>query len=137
MNLYIIYGHVTHSGDRGWLRTDLFLKDPKIQNRWYSLHPAPNPIDTRPGKVVKYWSNDAPRLNSTFTNIFKPSGLTCSHPSCPVVQDILCKWNKAPHEGTYIGKIRLSWACSTSCSLFPDPVKIGSQCWTSVPLTGS
>ena len=34
MNLYIIDGHVSRSGERGWLRTDQFLKVTKTQNRW-------------------------------------------------------------------------------------------------------
>ena len=57
MNLYIIDGHVSRSGERGWLRTDQSLKVPKTQNRWYGLHPALNPVDIHPGKVVKFWSN--------------------------------------------------------------------------------
>ena len=93
MNLYIIDGHVSHSGERGWLRTDQFLKVPKTQNRWYGLHPAPNPVDTRPGKVVKFWSNDAPHLNSSCSRIAKPSGLTVTPPpSRPIAQDTLRKW---------------------------------------------
>ena len=103
MNLYIIYGHVSHSGERGSLRTDQFLKVPKTQNRWYNLHPAPNPGDTRPGKVVKFWSNDAPHLNSSFSRIAKPSGLTMtSAPLLPVAQDTLRNWDKALREGTYV-----------------------------------
>ena len=103
MNLYIIDGHVSRSGERGWLRTDQFLKVPKIQNRWYSLHPAPNPEDNRPGKVVKFWSNDAPHLNSSFSRIAKSSGMTVTPPpSCPIAQDTLRKWDKALREGTYV-----------------------------------
>ena len=89
MNLYIIDGHVSRSGDRGWLRTDQFLKVPKTQNRWYGLHPAPNPVDIRPGKEVKFWSNDAPHLNSSYSRIAKPSGLTVTPPSRPIAQDTL------------------------------------------------
>ena len=33
MNLYIIDGHVSLLGERGWLRTDQFLKVPETQNR--------------------------------------------------------------------------------------------------------
>ena len=88
MNLYIINGHVSRSGKRGWSRTDQFLKVPKKQNRWYNLHPAPNPVDDHPGKVVKYWSYDTPHLNSSFTRIWKPSGLTVAPPpSCLVAQN--------------------------------------------------
>ena len=101
MNLYIIDGHVSRSGERGWLRTDQFLKVPKTQNRWYNLHPAPKPGDTRAGKVVKVWSSDAPQLNSSFIHIAKPSGLTVT-PSRPVAQDTLRKWDKALREGTYV-----------------------------------
>ena len=89
MNLYIIDGHVSRFGERGWLRTDQFLKVPKTQNRWYSLHPAPNPVDNRAGKVVKFWSNDAPHLNSSYSCIAKPSGLTVTSPSRPIAQDTL------------------------------------------------
>ena len=103
LNLYIIDGHVSRSGERGWLRTDQFLKVPKTQSRWYNLHPAPNPVDSRPGKVVKFWSNDAPHLNSSFSRIAKPSGLTVTPPpSRPIAQDTLRKWDKALREGTYI-----------------------------------
>ena len=103
MNLYIIDGHVLRSGERVWLRTDQFLKVPKTQNRWYSLHPAPNPVDNRPVKVVKFWSDDAPHLNSSFSRIAKPSGLTVTPPpSRPIAQDTLRKWDKALHEGTYV-----------------------------------
>ena len=86
MNLYIIDGHVSCSGERGWLRTDQYLKVPKMQNRWYNLHPGRNPVDNRPGKVVKYWSNYTPHLNSSFSRISKPSGLTITPPR-PVAQD--------------------------------------------------
>ena len=99
MNLYIIDGHVSRSGERGWLRTDQL---PKTQNRWYSLHPAPNPGDNHLGRVVKFWSNDAPHLNSSYSRIAKPSGLTVTPPSRPIVQDTLRKWDKALREGTYI-----------------------------------
>ena len=103
LNLYIIDGHVSRTGERGWLRTDQFLKVPKTQSRWYNLHPAPNPVDSRPGKVVKFWSNDAPHLNSSFSRIAKPSGLTVTPPpSRPIAQDTLRKWDKALREGTYI-----------------------------------
>ena len=101
MNLYIIHEHVSRSGERGWLRTDQFLKVPKTQNRWYNLHPS-NPGHTRPGKVVKFWSNYAPHLNGSFTCIAKPSGLTVTPPSRPVAQDTLRKWDKALREGTYV-----------------------------------
>ena len=103
LNLYIIDGHVSRSGERGWLRTDQFLKVPKTQSRWYNLHPAPNPVDSRPGKVVKFWSSDSPHLNSSFSRIAKPSGLTVTPPpSRPIAQDTLRKWDKALREGTYI-----------------------------------
>ena len=72
----------------------------KKQNRWYNLHPAPNPFDNRPGKVVKYWS---PHINSSFSCIPKPSGLTITPPpSCPVAHYTLRKWDKALREGTYV-----------------------------------
>ena len=67
------------------------------------MHPAPNPGDNRPGKVVKFWSNGAPHLNSYFSRIAKPSGLTVTPPpSRPIAQDTLRKWDKALHEGTYV-----------------------------------
>ena len=93
---------ICHTGERGWLRTDQFLKVSKTQNRWYSLHPAPNPGDNRPGKVVKFWSTDGPHLNSSFSRIAKPSGLTVTPPSRPIAQDTLRKWDKALREGTYV-----------------------------------
>ena len=83
-------------------RADEFLKVPKTQNRWYNLHPAHNPVDSHLGKVVKYWPNGAPHLNSSFSCISKPSGLTITPPSCPVAQDTLRKWDKALCEGTYV-----------------------------------
>ena len=79
------------------------LKVPKMQNRWYNLHPSPNPVDNRPLKVVKYWSNDPPHLNNSFSRISKLSGLTVTPPPLhPVAQDTLCKWDKALCEGTYV-----------------------------------
>ena len=56
------------------------LNEPKIQNWWYSLHPAPTRMGIRPGQVVKYWSNDEPYLYSSFSHISKPSGLTNTPP---------------------------------------------------------
>ena len=103
MNLYIIDGHVSRSGEKGWLHTDQFLKVPKTQNRWYNLHPSPNPGDNCPGKVVKFWSNDAPHLNSSFSRIAKPSVLTVTPPpSHLIAQDTLRKWDKALRKGTYV-----------------------------------
>ena len=53
--------------------------------------------------MVKFWSNDAPHLNSSFSRIAKPSGLTVTPPpSRPIAQDTLCKWDKALREGTYV-----------------------------------
>ena len=107
MNLYIIDGHVSRSGERGWLRTDQFLKVPKTQNRWYSLHPAP-----------KFWSNDAPHLNSSYSRIAKPSGLTVTPPpSRPIAQDTLRKWDKVLREDTSAIRQRDLIDAFPNCSL--------------------
>ena len=67
------------------------------------MHLAPNIGDNRPDRVVKFWSNDAPHLNSSYSRIAKPSGLTViPPPSRPIAQDTLRKWDKASCEGTYI-----------------------------------
>ena len=81
MNLHVIDGLENEFTCYGWssfsswqqgLALDYqFLELSKTQNSWYSLHPSPNPVGTRPGQVMKYWSNDAPHCNSYFSKNLK------------------------------------------------------------------
>ena len=64
--------------------------------------PASNPVDNHPRKVVKYWSNNVPTLNSSFSCTSKPSLLTVTPPLRHVAQDTLRKWDKALCKGTYV-----------------------------------
>ena len=48
------------------------------------------------------WPNDAAKLNSAFEKIAKPSATSPQHPSRPIAQDTLRKWEKAAKETSYI-----------------------------------
>ena len=94
MNLHLLQGHVTRTGDQS-------VKPPKSQIKWYVMHPSPDPLVSHPGKSVNKWSCEISPLNSSFTRISKTlSGVSpCSR---ALLQDILRKWEKSLKEATVI-----------------------------------
>ena len=57
MNLHLLQGHVTRTGDRNWLQFDQFF------------YPSLDPSVFQPGKSVNIWSGEMSPLNSSFTRI--------------------------------------------------------------------
>ena len=94
MNLHLLQGHLTRTGDRNWLQFDQFIKLLKSQIKWYAMHPSPEPPVSRPGKSVSKWSVEVSPLNSSFTRISKTlNGVSpCSR---PLSQEIMRKWEKS------------------------------------------
>ena len=102
LNLVLLEGYPSKSTEPGSLHVDQFLRPPKSQSRWYSIHPAEPKDPTRPGKSVNTWHNDAAKLNSAFPRICKPAVANCHPPSRPISQDTLRKWEKAAKETSYV-----------------------------------
>ena len=102
LNLVLLEGYPSKSTEPGSLHVDQFLRPPKSQSRWYSIHPAEPKDPTRPGKSVNTWHNDAARLNSAFPRICKPAVANTHPPSRPISQDTLRKWEKAAKETSYV-----------------------------------
>ena len=102
LNLVLIEGYPSKSSEPGGLHVDQFLRPPKVQNRWYGIHPAEPKDPTRPGKSVNTWPNDAAKLNSAFPRICKPAAAASHPPGRPIGQDTLRKWEKAAKETSYI-----------------------------------
>ena len=87
LNLVLIEGYPSKSSEPGGLHADQFLRPPKLQSRWYGIHPAEPKDPTRPGKSVNTWPNDAAKLNSAFPRICKPSTSASQPSSSPISQD--------------------------------------------------
>ena len=95
-------GYPSKSTEPGSLHVDQFLRPPKSQSRWYSIHPAEPKDPTRQGKFVNTWHNDAAKLNSAFPRICKPAVANTHPPSRPLSQVTLRKWEKAAKETSYV-----------------------------------
>ena len=102
LNLVLLEGYPSKSTEPGSLHVDQFLRPPKSQSRWYSIHPAEPKDPTRPGKSVNTWHNDAAKLNSAFPRICKPAVANAHPPSRPISQDTLRKWEKVAKETSYV-----------------------------------
>ena len=102
MNLVLLEGYPSKSSEPGGLHMDQFLRPPKSQSRWYSIHPAEPKDPTRPGKYVNTWPNDAAKINSAFPRIAKQN-IANSQPAVrQLSQDTMRKWEKAAKESSYI-----------------------------------
>ena len=103
LNLVLIECYPSKSSELGGLHVDQFLRPPKLQSRWYGIHPAEPKDQTSPGKYVNTWPNEAAKLNSAFGRISKASASSSSQPPPrPISQDNLRKWEKAAKETSYI-----------------------------------
>ena len=91
LNLVLIEGYPSMSNEPGGMHVDQFLRPPKSQTRWNSIHPAKPKDPLRPGKSVNSWPNDAAKLR----RICKPTVANSHPPGRPIAQDTLRKWEKS------------------------------------------
>ena len=99
LNLTLVEGYPSRSSEAGGLLTDQFLKTAKSQSKWYGLssdHKAdPN--------AVSSWSVEASKLNSCYSRIARPAGLTSTPPaSRRISHESLRRWEKSAREATVI-----------------------------------
>ena len=71
MNLHLLQGHISRTGDRNWLQGDQFIKPPKSQIKWYAMHTSPDRSVSHPGKSIDKCSGEVSPLNSSLTRISK------------------------------------------------------------------
>ena len=99
LNLILVQGYPSRCSEAGGLQRDQFVKHGKSQGKWYGLHPAK---DKPPGSV-SFWHYEAAKLNSTYSRVARPSGLTSPAPASRYIsQDVLRRWEKSAREATYI-----------------------------------
>ena len=99
LNLTLVQGYPSRSSEAGGLQRDQFVKHGKSQGKWYGLHPA----QYKPSGSVSFWHYEAGKLNSTYSRVARPSGLTSPAPSSRYIsQDILRRWERSAREATYI-----------------------------------
>ena len=99
LNLTLVQGYPSGSSEAGGLQRDQFVKHGKSQGKWYGLHP----IQDKPAGTVSFWHSEAAELNSTYSRVARPGGLTSPAPSSrSISQDTLRRWEKSAREATYI-----------------------------------
>ena len=99
LNVTLVQGYPSRSSETGGLQKDQFVKYGKSQGKWYGLHPGQD----KPAGSVSFWHSEAAKLNSSFSRVSRPSGLTSpAPPSRTISQDTLRRWEKSAREATYI-----------------------------------
>ena len=80
-----------------------FIKVPKSQAKWYTMHMIKPDGPHRPGRSVFSWRNTESKVNSQFPRITKASAYpSTGSPSRPISQESLCRWERAAREDSYI-----------------------------------
>ena len=99
LNLTLVQGYPSRSSEAGGLQRDQFVKHEKAQGKWYGLHPSQD----KPAGIVSIWHSEAAKLNSTYSRVSRPGGLTPPAPlSQSISQDTLRRWEKSVREAMYI-----------------------------------
>ena len=103
LNLTAVEGYPSRSQDSAGLKRDQFIKVPKSQSKWYTIHLLKPDGPQRPGRSVFNWRNTEAKVNSQFPRITKASAYpSMGPPSRPVSQESLCRWERAAREDSYI-----------------------------------
>ena len=120
LNLTLVQGYPSRSSEAGGLQRDQFVKHSKLQGKWYGLHPSQD----KPAGTVSFWHSEAAKLNSTYSRVARPGGLTSPAPSSrSISQDTLRRWEKSAWEATYI----CNQAAGLSCCLSKVQQNMTSQ----------
>ena len=77
LNLTLVQEYPSRSSESGGLQRDQFVKHGKSQGKWYGLHPSQD----KPASIVSFWHSEATKLNSTYSRVARPGGLTSPAPS--------------------------------------------------------
>ena len=98
-----VEGYPSRSQDSAGLKRDQFIKVPKSQSKWYTMHLLKPDGPQRPGRSVFNWRNTEAKVNSQFPRITKASAYpSTGPPSRPVSQESLRRWERAAREDSYI-----------------------------------
>ena len=103
LNLTAIEGYPSSSQDSAGLKRDQFIKVPKSQSKWYTMHLLKPDGPHRPGRSVFNWRNTEAKVNSQFPRLTKASACpSTGPPSRPVSQESRHRWERAAREDSYI-----------------------------------
>ena len=99
LNVTLVQGYPSKSSESGGLQRDHFVKPAKSQVKWYGLHPSQD----KPTGSVTFWHCDVAKLNSSYSQIARSSGLTSTAPASRTIsQDTLRRWERSACEATYV-----------------------------------
>ena len=103
LNLTAVEGYPSRSQDSAGLKQDQFIKVPKSQSKWYTMHLLKPDGPHRPGRSVFNWRNTEAKVNSQFPRITKASAYPSTGPSSrPISQESLLCWERAARKDSYI-----------------------------------
>ena len=80
LNLTALEGYPSRSQDSAGLKKDQFIKVPKSQSKWYSMHLVKPDGSHRPGRTVFSWRNTETKVNSHFPRLTRASAYPSTGP---------------------------------------------------------
>ena len=90
LNLTALEGYPSRSQDSAGLKKDQFIKVPKSQSKWCSMHLVKPDGPHRPGRSVFSWRNTEAKVNSQFPRLTRASAYpSTGPPSRPISQESL------------------------------------------------
>ena len=93
LQVSVAEGNNTRASEPSPLTRGQFLRGPQ-KSRWYSMYHEQSA--TGPGQV-KWWSQEAQRLNTTFQNLCRPAASSAPH-SLAISQDNLRRWERVSRD---------------------------------------
>ena len=103
LNLTVAEGYPSRSQDSAGLKRDQFIKVPKSQSKWYTMHLLKPEGLHRRGCSVFNWRNTESKVNSQFPRITRVSAYPSTGPPLrPISQESLRRWERAAREDSYI-----------------------------------
>ena len=103
LNLTALEGYPSRSQDSAGLKKDQFIKVPKSQAKWYSMHLLKSDEPQRPGRTVFSWRNTEAKVNPQFPRLTRASAYpSTGPPSRPISQESLRRWERTAREDSYI-----------------------------------
>ena len=97
LQVSVAEGNVTRTTEPSALSRGQFLKGP-LKHRWYSMYQDHKAIKDHPSEV-KWWTQEAQRLNATFPRICRPAASSAPG-SLSVSQDSLRRWERIHRDQT-------------------------------------
>ena len=77
LNLTLVEGYPSRGSEAGGLAKDVFLRPAKSLPKWYGLF-SDHKVDP---SAISSWSTDASKLNSSYSQIARHSGLSSTPPA--------------------------------------------------------